>query len=214
MVCVTLPSRSCPLSLFSLSASSPSPPPALPTSHRRKLKTVADDLPLNVSRETLQSNKFLSQLQRILVRKAIDLFTRLAGEDTGVYQEISKLYGNALRIGMLESKKDKVKIAKLLRFESTRTNFTSLEEVSEAIRRKRQTTAWLTCAQYVENRKEGQKQVRQPILERLPEAEEGRSITLPEWESAPRTSPDHPLSRSSRREDTRCSCSTSHQMSQ
>jgi heat shock protein beta len=45
------------------------------------------------------------------------------------YQEISKLYGNALRIGMLESEKDKVKIAKLLRFESTRTNCTSLEEV-------------------------------------------------------------------------------------
>jgi heat shock protein beta len=45
------------------------------------------------------------------------------------YQEISKLYGNALRIGMLESDKDKVKIAKLLRFESTRTNCTSLEEV-------------------------------------------------------------------------------------
>ena len=49
------------------------------------------------------------------------------------YQEISKLYGNALRIGMLESDKDKVKIAKLLRFESTRTNCTSLEEVSPSI---------------------------------------------------------------------------------
>lgn len=92
----------------------------------------ADDLPLNVSRETLQSNKFLSQLQRILVRKAIDLFTRLASEETADYQEVSKLYGNALRIGMLESKKDKVKIAKLLRFESTRSNFTSLEEVSRS----------------------------------------------------------------------------------
>lgn len=98
-----------------------------------RAKYAADDLPLNVSRETLQSNKFLSQLQRILVRKAIDLFTRLATEDTKVYQEVSKLYGNALRIGMLESKKDKVKIAKLLRFESTRSDFTSLEEVSYSV---------------------------------------------------------------------------------
>jgi heat shock protein beta len=49
------------------------------------------------------------------------------------YQEISKLYGNALRIGMLESDKDKVKIAKLLRFESTRTNCTSLEEVRHSL---------------------------------------------------------------------------------
>ncbi|KAI9632990.1 putative cation-transporting ATPase [Dioszegia hungarica] len=105
-----------------------------------KVTVDADDLPLNVSRETLQTNKFISQLQRILIRKAIDLFSRLAGEDPTVYKEVSKLYGNALRIGMLESKKDKVKIAKLLRFESTRSDFTSLEE-------------------YVENRKEGQKQI-------------------------------------------------------
>lgn len=82
-----------------------------------------------MSRETLQSHRFLSQLQRILVRKAIDLFTKLAKDDPEEYKEVSKLYGNALRIGMLESKKDHVKIAKLLRFESTRSDFTSLEEV-------------------------------------------------------------------------------------
>lgn len=85
---------------------------------------------LNVSRETLQNHRFLKQLQRILIRKAIDLFTRLSMESQDKYQEVSKLYGNALRIGMLESDKDKVKIAKLLRFESTRSNCTSLEEVS------------------------------------------------------------------------------------
>ena len=84
---------------------------------------------LNVSRETLQNHRFLQQLQRILIRKAIDLFSRMASDDSEKYQEISKVYGNALRIGMLESAKDKVKLAKLLRFESTRTNYTSLEEV-------------------------------------------------------------------------------------
>ncbi|WOO77666.1 Endoplasmin [Vanrija pseudolonga] len=105
-----------------------------------KVTVDADDLPLNVSRETLQNSRFLKQLQRILVRKAIDLFTKLAGDDPEKYKEVSKLYGNALRIGMMESQKDKIKIAKLLRFESTRSPFTSLEE-------------------YVENRKEGQKQI-------------------------------------------------------
>jgi heat shock protein beta len=64
------------------------------------------------------------------VRKAIDLFSRLATDEPEKYKEVSKLYGNALRIGMLESEKDKVKLAKLLRFESTRSNFTSFEEVS------------------------------------------------------------------------------------
>jgi len=95
---------------------------------------------LNVSRETLQNNRFLKQLQRTLVRKAIDLFTRLAADEPEKFKEVTKLYGNALRIGMIESHKDKNKIAKLLRFESTRSNYTSLEE-------------------YVANRKEGQKQI-------------------------------------------------------
>lgn len=91
------------------------------------------------------------------MRKSIDLFTKLAKDDPEEYKEVSKLYGNALRIGMLESKKDHVKIAKLLRFESTRSDFTSLEEVSFSP---------ASCyrrlgadVQYVENRKEGQKQI-------------------------------------------------------
>ncbi|KAK4686199.1 molecular chaperone HtpG, partial [Tremellales sp. Uapishka_1] len=101
---------------------------------------LADDLPLNVSRETLQHHRFLKQLQRILVRKAIDLFTKLSVDEPEKYKEVSEMYGNALRIGMLESQKDKVKLAKLLRFESTMSNYTSLEE-------------------YVDNRKTGQTQI-------------------------------------------------------
>ncbi|OCF30950.1 cation-transporting ATPase [Kwoniella heveanensis CBS 569] len=105
-----------------------------------KVTVDADDLPLNVSRETLQNNRFLAQLQRILVRKALDLFTKLSIDSPEKFKEASKLYGNALRIGVLEDNKDKLKLAKLLRFESTRSGYTSLEE-------------------YVENRKEGQKQI-------------------------------------------------------
>ncbi|OCF61751.1 cation-transporting ATPase [Kwoniella mangroviensis CBS 10435] len=105
-----------------------------------KVTVDADDLPLNVSRETLQNNRFLSQLQRILVRKALDLFTKVSNDQPGKYKEIAKMYGNALRIGLMETPKDKLKIARLLRFESTRSNYTTLEE-------------------YVENRKEGQKQM-------------------------------------------------------
>jgi heat shock protein beta len=86
-----------------------------------------------VSRETLQNHRFLQQLQRILVRKAIDLFAKIASDEPEKYKEVSKLYGNALRIGMLESAKDKVKLAKLLRFESTRSDYVSLEEVSDLL---------------------------------------------------------------------------------
>jgi heat shock protein beta len=145
-----------------------------------KVTVDADDLPwvgtdksahahhwylhrLNVSRETLQNHRFLQQLQRILVRKAIDLFTRLATDEPEKYKEVSKLYGNALRIGMLESQKDKIKIAKLLRFESTRSDYTSLEEVRHDDMVVFVSRWWV---QYVDNRKEGQKQVRRLIVVR------------------------------------------------
>lgn len=105
-----------------------------------KITVDADDLPLNVSRENLQNTRFLSQLQRILVRKALDLFTKIAEEEPEKFKTVTKLYGNALRIGMIESEKGKHKIAKLLRFQSTKGDDVSFE-------------------QYVANRKEGQKQI-------------------------------------------------------
>lgn len=105
-----------------------------------KITVDADDLPLNVSRENLQNTRFLSQLQRILVRKALDLFTRIAEEDPEKFKTVTKLYGNALRIGLIESEKGQMKIAKLLRFQSTKSDDVSFE-------------------QYVANRKEGQKQI-------------------------------------------------------
>lgn len=112
----------------------------MPMTSRKSCFLDTADISLNVSRETLQHSRFLQQLRRILIRKAIDLFTKIAENEPEKYKEVSKLYGNALRIGMIESEKDKYKIAKLLRFESTRSNYTGLEE-------------------YTENRREGQTQI-------------------------------------------------------
>jgi heat shock protein beta len=98
-----------------------------------KIVVDADDLPLNVSRETLQSNKFLRQLKRILVRKAIDMFARIAREDPEQWDKIHKTIGNAIRIGMVEAEaKDRVKLAGLLRFASSRKESVSLDEVGRS----------------------------------------------------------------------------------
>lgn len=106
-----------------------------------KVVVDADDLPLNVSRETLQNTRFLRQLKRILVRKALDMFSKIANDDPERYQQFSKVFGHALKVGILDSEeKDRNKLAELIRFTSTRSNFTSLEE-------------------YVENRKGSQDQI-------------------------------------------------------
>lgn len=41
----------------------------------------SDDLPLNVSRETLQQHKLLKVIKKKLVRKALDMFKKLNKED-------------------------------------------------------------------------------------------------------------------------------------
>ena len=85
-----------------------------------------------MSRETLQANKFIKQLRNIIVRKALDLFTRMANDDEENFEKFSAAYGSALRVGILESssKKDQNKLASLLRVSSTRSDFTSFDEVS------------------------------------------------------------------------------------
>lgn len=84
-----------------------------------------------MSRETLQANKFIKQLRNIIIRKALDLFTRMANDDEENFKKFSAVYGSALRVGILESssKKDQNKLASLLRVSSTRSDFTSFDEV-------------------------------------------------------------------------------------
>lgn len=101
----------------------------------------AEDLPLNVSRETLQSNKFLKQLKSIILRRLLQLLARLQEEDTDKFDEFFKVYGNVLKLGAVEDVKNRDKLASLVKFTTTQRNNTSLDG-------------------YLENKKQGQKQVR------------------------------------------------------
>jgi heat shock protein beta len=123
-----------------------------------------------------------------LVRKAIDLFAKIATDEPEKYKEISKLYGNALRIGMLESAKDKTKLAKLLRFESTRSDYTSLEEVRPFSLSTAMRADWLglSCSTWTTAKKGKSRFTISPVL--------ARSLKI--WH-------DHPSWRSYLREDTK-----------
>ncbi|ORY94897.1 Hsp90 protein-domain-containing protein [Syncephalastrum racemosum] len=79
----------------------------------------ADDLPLNVSRETLQKNKALVTIAKHLVKKALDMFAQLAKTDEAKYTQFIKEYGPALKYGAIESQTHRKKIAHLLRFASS-----------------------------------------------------------------------------------------------
>jgi len=105
-----------------------------------KVIVDADDLPLNVSRETLQNTRFLRQLKSAIMKRFITHVTKLAEGADEKFEKISKAYNPVFKLAAVEDEKDNTKLAGLVRWDSNFRNATSLE-------------------QYVANRKKGQKQI-------------------------------------------------------
>jgi len=73
----------------------------------------SDDLPLNVSRETLQQSKLLKVIKKKLVRKALDMLKKISPED---YDAFWKEYGTNIKLGIIEDSANRTRLAKLLRY--------------------------------------------------------------------------------------------------
>eukprot|EP00897_Mesotaenium_endlicherianum_P005416 jgi/Mesen1/4902/ME000244S04075 len=143
----------------------------------------SDTLPLNVSREMLQAHASLKTIKKKLVRKALDMIRRLADEDEdekfgedkeddaektyssegkGKYAKFFKEYGKALKLGVIEDASNRIRLAKLLRFQTSKSG-----------------DKQISLDEYVSRMKEGQKQIyyltgqskeqleRSPFLEKL-----------------------------------------------
>ncbi|XP_028788281.1 endoplasmin homolog [Neltuma alba] len=142
----------------------------------------SDTLPLNVSREMLQQHSSLKTIKKKLIRKALDMIRRIAEEDPdessdpekkdekpleddpkrGQYTKFWNEFGKSIKLGIIEDAANRNRLAKLLRFESTKSEgkLTSLD-------------------QYISGMKSGQKDIfyitgsskeqleKSPFLERL-----------------------------------------------
>jgi len=80
----------------------------------------ADDLPLNVSREILQQNRQLERIKGACTKRVLDLIEKLSREEPEKFAAFLKAFGNTLKEGIVEDAGNRERIARLLRFASTR----------------------------------------------------------------------------------------------
>jgi len=98
----------------------------------------SEDLPLNISRESLQQNKILKVVKKNLVRKALEMFKDLS-EDPVNYKIFYDQFAKNIKLGIHEDAQNRGKIADLLRYQTSKSG----EEI-------------VSLKEYVERMKEGQ----------------------------------------------------------
>lgn len=104
----------------------------MPT-YLRFVRGVIDsaDLPLNVSREILQSNKVVDKIRAASVKRVLDQITKMAkADDQENFNTFWDQFGQVMKEGMVEDFANKDKIAKLLRFTSTKDESTAEQRQS------------------------------------------------------------------------------------
>ncbi|XP_015521689.1 endoplasmin [Neodiprion pinetum] len=76
----------------------------------------SDDLPLNVSRETLQQHKLIKVIKKKLIRKVLDMIKKIPKED---YDKFWKEYSTNMKLGVIEDASNRARLSKLLHFQSS-----------------------------------------------------------------------------------------------
>jgi len=102
----------------------------------------SEDLPLNVSRESVQSNRVMAQLKKLVTSKVLDTLKKLATDDREKYAQFWQAFDRYIKQGIAIEPNEPEALFPLLRFHTT-------EKPEE----------WSSLDEYVERMKPGQDEI-------------------------------------------------------
>ncbi|MCB2081664.1 MAG: molecular chaperone HtpG, partial [Rickettsiales bacterium] len=107
----------------------------------------SDDLPLNISRETLQHNLTLQKIRRSMTKKVLSELEKKSQDDPKGYTEFWKIFGGVLKEGLCDGREPQAEILNVCRFRTLQSGegYKSLKEYVEAMPEKQKEIYFLTA---------------------------------------------------------------------
>ncbi|HTB85010.1 MAG TPA: molecular chaperone HtpG [Candidatus Sulfotelmatobacter sp.] len=103
----------------------------------RFLKGVVDseDLPLNISRETMQDSSLMQKLNKVLTSRFLKFLEEQSGKEAEAYEKFYAEYQRFLKEGVVTDFTHKEALGKLLRFESSTLDQGKLTSLADYVKR-------------------------------------------------------------------------------